>query len=183
MPAGEDDLSHARVVGEDVGRTFQLATGTLCIELSVLHITVNAQKAPLSCRLHISLQGMEWFIYNRTAAYDNVVSAMQFTFPDAPETQGRMSGEGIGSLRKIFSWTSVVPECMYALILITLYLTCHLSYSPRTAHITCLVDLQQNASGLQEMVRGHPKTASEPRPKGPVAYWYRGHERSLHRRQ
>ncbi|GJE95456.1 hypothetical protein PsYK624_116400 [Phanerochaete sordida] len=90
VPADEDDLNHARVVGEDVG--------------------LHAQKAPLSCRLHISLQGLEWFIYNRTAAYDSVVSAMHSNFPDASEAHVRMSGEGIGSLRKIFSWTSVVPE-------------------------------------------------------------------------
>lgn len=74
---------------------------------------VNAQKAPLSCRLHVSLQGLEWSIYNRTAAYDNVVSAMQSNVSNTPEeSHAPTSGEGIGSLRKIFSWTSVVPECM-----------------------------------------------------------------------
>lgn len=105
-------------------------------------LSVNAQKAPLSCRLHISLQGLEWFIYNRTAAYDNVASAMHFNFPDASEAHARMSGDGVGQLRKIFSWTSVVPECMYSLYAPQQFLMLHQrptlarryhSYLPSTA--------------------------------------------------
>ena len=76
--------------------------------------TVNSEKSPLSCRLHISLQGLEWFIYNRTTAYDDVVNAMDGNISRSPDgSHVRVSGEGIGSLRKIFSWTSVVPECTF----------------------------------------------------------------------
>ncbi|KAI0342100.1 hypothetical protein BDW22DRAFT_1358216 [Trametopsis cervina] len=90
-PADEDDLSHARVVGEDVGR--------------------KPQKTPLSCRVHMSFHGLEWFIYNRTAAYDNIVSAMEPSSVQGDGNRdGRASMEGIGSLRKIFSWTSAVPD-------------------------------------------------------------------------
>lgn len=113
VPAGEEDLSHARVMGEDVGRMY------LCLFIANFSdsppVTVNAQKTPLSCRLHITLQGLEWFVYNRTAAYDHVLSAMETsTASSMNDTPGRPSGEGIGSLRKIFSWTSVVPDCEYA---------------------------------------------------------------------
>ncbi|KAJ3553006.1 hypothetical protein NM688_g3848 [Phlebia brevispora] len=91
-PAGEEDLSHARVMGEDIGAE-------------------PRKKATLACRLHMSLQGLEWFIYNRTAAYDNIVNAMQSSVADPHETpSGRPSAEGIGSLRKIFSWSSAVPD-------------------------------------------------------------------------
>lgn len=31
----------------------------------------------LHCRIQISLQGFEWFLYNRTAAYDNIISQME----------------------------------------------------------------------------------------------------------
>ncbi|EAU91786.1 hypothetical protein CC1G_04554 [Coprinopsis cinerea okayama7 len=31
----------------------------------------------LSCRIHISFQGFEWFMYNRTASFDNIVSQME----------------------------------------------------------------------------------------------------------
>ncbi|CAA7261639.1 unnamed protein product [Cyclocybe aegerita] len=30
-----------------------------------------------SCRIQISFQGVEWFLYNRTAAYDNIISQME----------------------------------------------------------------------------------------------------------
>lgn len=76
------------------------------------YILVNLEKAPLSCRLHVSLQGLEWFIYNRTAAYDNIVSAMENNATHESDVPpGRHSREGISSLRKIFSWTSAIPDC------------------------------------------------------------------------
>ena len=30
----------------------------------------------LRCRIHVSLQGFEWFLYNRTTGFDNIVSQM-----------------------------------------------------------------------------------------------------------
>lgn len=40
-------------------------------------------RGPSSCRIHLSVQGFEWFIYNRTAAYDNIIAQMQ-TEPSRP---------------------------------------------------------------------------------------------------
>ena len=34
-------------------------------------------KSPLTCRVHMSLQGFEWFVYNRTVSYDNIVAQME----------------------------------------------------------------------------------------------------------
>ncbi|KAI0074167.1 hypothetical protein K474DRAFT_1774197 [Panus rudis PR-1116 ss-1] len=88
-PAEEDDLSHAGVIGEGIRLK---------------------QKAPLSCRVHLSLQGLEWLIYNRTAAFDNIISSMEASAESAPEEEGRPSGEGRVSIRKMFSRTSGLPD-------------------------------------------------------------------------
>ncbi|KZT72059.1 hypothetical protein DAEQUDRAFT_664662 [Daedalea quercina L-15889] len=54
-PAEEDDLSHAHTV----------------------HL-------PLSCRVHLSFQGFEWFIYNRTAAFEHILAQMAEDIPPTP---------------------------------------------------------------------------------------------------
>ncbi|KAI0358672.1 hypothetical protein OH77DRAFT_1587674 [Trametes cingulata] len=86
-PAEEEDLSHARVIGED---------------------TRGKGSSPLACRVHISLQGLEWFIYNRTVAFDNIVSQLD---PDIPSTPVPTPvPDGAASVRKIFSRTSVFRD-------------------------------------------------------------------------
>ncbi|KAG6832605.1 hypothetical protein H0H92_014441 [Tricholoma furcatifolium] len=35
----------------------------------------------LQCRIHISVHGLEWFIYNRTAAFDSIISQMETKNP------------------------------------------------------------------------------------------------------
>ncbi|KAI0699566.1 hypothetical protein BC835DRAFT_1412549 [Cytidiella melzeri] len=90
-PTDENDLSHARVVGESIG--------------------AKPKKTSMSCRVHICFQGLEWFIYNRTAAYDNIVASMESQSDDGgAHPDGRASMEAIKSLRKIFSWTSAIPD-------------------------------------------------------------------------
>ncbi|KAL4251310.1 hypothetical protein ABKN59_005668 [Abortiporus biennis] len=97
-PAQEDDLAHAQLMSDGRG---------------------VKPKRPLSCRIHVSLQGLEWFCYNRTAAYDNIISSMESFVPhDTQEypfdgtgprnTAG--GGGGRASLLKMFSRTSVVPQ-------------------------------------------------------------------------
>ncbi|KAJ7770170.1 hypothetical protein DFH07DRAFT_1004242, partial [Mycena maculata] len=43
-------------------------------------------KSP-SCRVQISLQGFEWFLYNRTAAYDAIVTQMGAKLPSRPTSR------------------------------------------------------------------------------------------------
>ncbi|KAJ7287460.1 hypothetical protein C8J57DRAFT_1431026 [Mycena rebaudengoi] len=43
-------------------------------------------RAP-ACRVQISLQGFEWFLYNRTAAYDSIVSQMGVKLPSRPTSR------------------------------------------------------------------------------------------------
>ncbi|KAF7969728.1 hypothetical protein HWV62_26142, partial [Athelia sp. TMB] len=54
QPTTEEDLSRARVGGEDHKQGTQ------------------AQ----SCRLHLAFEGFEWLMYNRTAAYDSITAAL-----------------------------------------------------------------------------------------------------------
>ncbi len=73
--------------------------------------TTGKGKPPLACRVHISLQGFEWFVYNRTAAFDNIVSQLD---PDIPITPVPTPvPEGAASVRKIFSRTSVFRDGKY----------------------------------------------------------------------
>ena len=96
-------------MGEDTGGECNM---NLDISSSHTGNTVKAsKKSALSCRLHMSFQGLEWFIYNRTAAYDNIIQAMDGSNLEPElDTGGRPSTEGRRSLRKIFSWSSAVPE-------------------------------------------------------------------------
>ena len=95
-------------MGEDTGGEFRMRT--VWSGLSHVHAGKSQRKAALSCRLHMSLQGLEWWIYNRTASYDNIVNAMETTIPETANNSGRPSTEAIGSLRKIFSWSSAAPQ-------------------------------------------------------------------------
>ncbi|KZT11041.1 uncharacterized protein LAESUDRAFT_741340 [Laetiporus sulphureus 93-53] len=89
QPVEEEDLSHARVVGEDAN---------------------HKEHVPLSCRIHVSLQGLEWYIYNRTAAYDNIVARKEGSMPSTPAPTPTAAGNAIDAreaLRKLLSRTSV----------------------------------------------------------------------------
>ncbi|KAF6761220.1 hypothetical protein DFP72DRAFT_34729 [Ephemerocybe angulata] len=66
VPTGEEDINSSR--GEDVGKVKQTW---------------------MWCRIQLSLEGMEWFLYNRTAAYDNILSQME----SLNRSSSRVSGE------------------------------------------------------------------------------------------
>ncbi|KAF9241526.1 hypothetical protein BU15DRAFT_87119 [Melanogaster broomeanus] len=63
VPATEDDLNHAHVGAEDFNQTYAFP----------------------SCRIKVSVHGFEWFLYNKTAAYDHIISQMQTGAPPPPE--------------------------------------------------------------------------------------------------
>ena len=50
----------------------------------------NASKSP-HCRFHVTFEGFEWFLYNRTAAFDNIVSQMEARTP-VPERRTQTFG-------------------------------------------------------------------------------------------
>ncbi|KAJ7188161.1 hypothetical protein C8R46DRAFT_12137 [Mycena filopes] len=47
----------------------------------------SKQSRSPSCRVQISLQGFEWFLYNRTAAYDGIVTQMGVKIPSRPASR------------------------------------------------------------------------------------------------
>lgn len=72
IPANEDDINSTRgedgeVPVTDITRAAQLINGAI----GKVHETWT------SCRIKISLEGFEWFLYNRTAAYDNILAQME----------------------------------------------------------------------------------------------------------
>ncbi|KAJ6586994.1 hypothetical protein DFH09DRAFT_241649 [Mycena vulgaris] len=70
-PASGDDIAPARVMDD------------------------SKQTRSPACRVQISLQGFEWFLYNRTAAYDAIVTQMGATLPSRPTSRntGRHSSQ------------------------------------------------------------------------------------------
>ena len=62
-------------------------------------LTVLTNKSPIAgkhsnrsqaCRIQVSFQGFEWFMYNRTAAYDDITSAMDLN-NRTPQPESRHS--------------------------------------------------------------------------------------------
>lgn len=51
-------------------------------------LAVDQTDAFPSCRIKVSAQGFEWFLYNRTAAYDHILSQMQAKAPPVPGESG-----------------------------------------------------------------------------------------------
>ncbi|KAF8271516.1 hypothetical protein EI94DRAFT_1770350 [Lactarius quietus] len=66
----------------------------------------NKTRSP-RCRFHATLEGFEWFLYNRTAAFDNIVAQMEAKTP-VPERQAQSPApDGAAShIRHIFSKSS-----------------------------------------------------------------------------
>jgi hypothetical protein len=70
----------------------------------------NGSKSP-HCRFHMTFEGFEWFIYNRTAAFDNIVSQMEARTP-APErrTQSFGTDRATFHLKQLFSRSSAADD-------------------------------------------------------------------------
>ena len=75
-PTTEEDLSNARVGGEDRLCPLLLSCGHGHNLIRNCSLPDKHSRGPQSCRIQVSFQGFEWFMYNRTAAYDNIASAM-----------------------------------------------------------------------------------------------------------
>jgi hypothetical protein len=52
----------------------------------------------MHCRIQISFQGFEWFLYNRTAAYDDIISKMEANISSRPVSR---STERRQALRRV----------------------------------------------------------------------------------
>lgn len=74
-----------------------------------------------SCRIQLSFQGLEWFLYNRTAAYDNIIAQME----KASRSTSRASSHGI------FSRSSQQGRCAINSFGLLHWLMCLLQKVPR----------------------------------------------------
>jgi hypothetical protein len=76
-------------------RLFRVVPNTII----VAHVSKSSR-----CRFHATFEGFEWFIYNRTAAFDNIVSRMEVNTP-VPESraQGSSADRAASQLRHIFT--------------------------------------------------------------------------------
>ncbi|TFY67887.1 hypothetical protein EVG20_g3774 [Dentipellis fragilis] len=62
----------------------------------------NRSLRPSLCRIHASVDGFEWFLYNRTSAFDNIVSAMEEDNTETGRGARSYSTDGT-SFRNVFS--------------------------------------------------------------------------------
>lgn len=81
----------------------------------------------MNCRVHVSFQGFEWFLYNRTASYDDIISKMEVNSSNRPVSRSTERRPGLrptrtgsssfhppalaqralpipGSVRKVLTW-------------------------------------------------------------------------------
>lgn len=82
VPATGDDLNRAHVGAEDCAA---ILFRVLLSKLADGHLAVNQTYALPSCRIKVSVHGFEWFLYNKTAAYDHILSQMRAKAPPVPE--------------------------------------------------------------------------------------------------
>jgi len=62
--------------------------------------------------MKVSVQGFEWFLYNRTAAYDHIISQMQAKatpYPEPAEPR-RMFSRTSGAEGKTFHTPNIKPN-------------------------------------------------------------------------
>lgn len=53
-----------------------------------------------SCRIQVSFQGFEWYMYNRTAAYDNIASALD-PRASVSRPESRRQSEDVNEPRRV----------------------------------------------------------------------------------
>lgn len=61
----------------------------------------RSRKHTPGCRIHISFEGLEWFIYNRTAAFENVLAQLGFTDPAVAGARTKSRESHVHSLNTI----------------------------------------------------------------------------------
>lgn len=123
-PTEEYELSGARVGAEENERTSHVSTVLPRIEVYL----VKKSRWPLSCRIHISIQGLEWFLYNRTAAYDNIIAQMEAD-PTRPSYSEEELNRSIG-LRAGTSRVSAAADGVSSRSIARLFHLCSPVYPP-----------------------------------------------------
>ena len=81
---------------------------------NIFYVVGNKSRSP-RCRFHATFEGFEWFIYNRTAAFDNIVAQMDAKTPVPERRSQSPAADGAASqLRQIFSKSSAGGDSAYS---------------------------------------------------------------------
>ena len=85
----------------------------LVAHFNLVYTACSKSRSP-RCRFHATFEGFEWFLYNRTAAFDNIVAQMDAKTP-VPERRAQSPApDGATShIRHIFSKSSPGGDSAY----------------------------------------------------------------------
>jgi hypothetical protein len=85
----------------------------LLIITRVMYVVGNKSRSS-RCRFHATFEGFEWFLYNRTAAFDNIVAQMDAKTP-VPErrAQSPAPDRAASHIRQMFGKSSAGDESAY----------------------------------------------------------------------
>jgi hypothetical protein len=84
------------------------------LAIILLCVAGSKSRSP-RCRFHATFEGFEWFIYNRTAAFDNIVSQMDAKTPvPEPHSQNLAADGAASQQRQIFSKSSAGGDSAYS---------------------------------------------------------------------
>ena len=90
------------------------------------------------CRFHATFEGFEWFIYNRTAAFDNIVSHMEAN-TSSPERHARGSSadRAASQMRHIFNKSPTGGDGAYILFLLLRFQSNGITTRSRRTNFSC----------------------------------------------
>ena len=114
-----------------------------------------------SCRIQFSFQGLEWFLYNRTAAYDNIIAQME----KASQSTSRASSQSIFRRPSQQGVLSIHCACFIGL---DIFFRKCLALLPSSWHKR----VSTNASLYQNIVGVVPATIAISRSKRYAASWH-----------
>lgn len=84
----------------------------LCVAYcDCVYVAANKSRSP-RCRFHATFEGFEWFLYNRTAAFDNIVAQMDAKTP-VPERRAQSPTPAASHIRQIFNKSSAEGDSAY----------------------------------------------------------------------
>jgi hypothetical protein len=83
-PTTEEEIGSIRGGEDRTPLLFLLAKPLQIPHITYCYVIEKQSTSSLSCRLYMTFQGFEWFLYNRTAAYDNIISQMEPNEPSRP---------------------------------------------------------------------------------------------------
>jgi hypothetical protein len=171
-PTTEEDLSHARVGGED--RAHDLLLRLITNNTAIADRHSNRSQA---CRIQVSFQGFEWFMYNRTAAYDNIAAAMDPNGTGA-RSDSRRRSEDTGESRRTTTKSSGIEGPFKRHLFSTILVLKSLPYS-----IFDISSLFRGSSGQITTIYSNSAymaqtSTTPPRPQRPAPNRHRSNEGS-----